>query len=165
MARGDQNMLIKVGLMSVSVAIFMSSFAAAEEYRACHDAAAGPTGELNYFDIPDASPPSSLEVYVFPPNLSPESYQKLEECANKIKADYADEILASILKSEPLTVDSCQGLVYLGYDCHIRLVKTLLSRPDLKEKASEALPKSLQIWDACAYLVADDQSVAPSPFY
>ncbi|XP_062020863.1 protein DOWN-REGULATED IN DIF1 11-like [Rosa rugosa] len=163
MARVDQNVFVKVGLVLVSVALFMSSFAAAQEYEVIYqisdDAAASPIGIEVDLVIDDAFPPISSEngQYVFPPNPSPESYKKLDECVNKITGYYAGEILPLIFKSEPLTTDSCKAILHLGYDCHIRLVKTLLSRPELKEKASEMLPKSVQIWETCAF-------VAPSPF-
>ncbi|XP_024200007.1 protein DOWN-REGULATED IN DIF1 11-like [Rosa chinensis] len=157
MARVDQNVFVNVGLVLVSVALFMSSFAVAQEYEVIYqvfeDAAASPIGiEVNYFVIDDEN-----GQYALPPNLSPESYKKLDECVNKITEYYAEEILARIFKSEPLTTDNCKALLHLGYDCHIRSVKTLLSRPELKEKASEILPKSVQIWETCAF-------VAPSPF-
>ncbi|XP_024156175.1 protein DOWN-REGULATED IN DIF1 11-like [Rosa chinensis] len=164
MARVDQNVFVKVGLVLVSVALFMSSFAAAQEYEVIYqvskDAAASPTSiEVDYLVIDVAFPPISSEngQYAFPPNASPESYMKLDECVNKITGYYAEEILPRIFKSEPLTTDSCKAILHLGYDCHIQSVKALLSRPELKEKASEILPKSVQIWETCAF-------VAPSPF-
>ncbi|PRQ34818.1 putative Prolamin-like domain-containing protein [Rosa chinensis] len=154
MARVDQNVFVKVGLVLVSVALFMSSFAEAQEYEVVYqiseDVAASPIGiQVDNFVINDEN-----GQYVLPPN---QSYKKLDECVRKITGYYAEEILPKIFKSEPVTTDNCKAILHLGYDCHIRSVKTLLSRPELKEKASEILPRSEQIWETCAF-------VAPSPF-
>lgn len=167
MARVDQNVFVNVGLVFASVALLMS-FAAAQEYKAFYevyeDAASPASIEVGYETIDDAIPPISLEdELVFPPEPSPGSYKKLKECAKKITADYAEEIYAGIFKSEPLTANCCKALVHLGYDCHIQLVKFLLSSPELADKASEALPRSVQIWKTCALVVSADQSIAPSP--
>ncbi|KAK9912622.1 hypothetical protein M0R45_036476 [Rubus argutus] len=116
----------------------------------------------------DAISPNSLESFgyelvdeAYPP-LSPEYDEYLKECANKITPDYAEEIEIGILKNEPLTTNCCKALVHLGYDCHIQLVKFLLLNPELKDKASKPLPRSVQIWKTCALVVDVDQSVAPS---
>lgn len=169
MPRVDQNVFVIVGLVFASVALLLS-FAAAQEYKAFYevyeDAASPASIEVGYEAIDDAIPPISSEdlEYAFPPKPSPGSYKKLKECANKITADYAEEIYAGIFKSEPLTANCCKALVYLGYDCHIQLVKFLLSSPELAEHASEAFPRSVQIWKTCALVVNADQSIAPSPF-
>lgn len=169
MARVDQNVFVNVGLVFAGVALLMS-FATAQEYKAFdevyEDAASPASIEVGYEAIDDTIPPISSEdrEYAFPPEPSPGYYKKLKECANKITADYAEEIYAGIFKGEPLTANCCKALVYLGYDCHIQLVKFLISSPELKEKASEALPRSVQIWKTCASVVNADQSIAPSPF-
>ncbi|PRQ50434.1 putative Prolamin-like domain-containing protein [Rosa chinensis] len=160
MARVDQNVFVKVSL----VALFMS-FAAAQDfvaYEVYNDATSPISVEV---EVIDAYPPISPEDQdALPPEPSPGAYKKLKNCANKITADYAEEIYEGIFEGEPLTTDCCKALVHLGYDCHIQLVKFLLSSPELKEKASEVLPRSVQLWKACALVVDVDQSIAPSPF-
>ncbi|XP_062012074.1 protein DOWN-REGULATED IN DIF1 11-like [Rosa rugosa] len=165
MARVDQNVFVNVSLVLASVALFMS-FAAAQDfvaYEVYNDATSPISVEV---EVIDAYPPISPEDHdALPPEASPGAYKKLNNCANKITADYAEEIYDGIFEGKPLTTDCCKALVHLGYDCHIQLVKFLLSiSPELKEKASEILPRSVQLWKTCALVVDVDQSIAPSPF-
>ncbi|KAL6195309.1 hypothetical protein ACLB2K_030929 [Fragaria x ananassa] len=101
MARVDQNVFMKVGLVLASVALLMSSFGAAQDFDGFDDGA--PVSiEVDYLDVDDASPPISSkegDEYAFSPNLSPESYEKLDECATKIREHNAEEILAGILQT------------------------------------------------------------------
>ncbi|KAL6204274.1 hypothetical protein ACLB2K_021542 [Fragaria x ananassa] len=80
----------------------MSSFGAAQDFEGFDDGAPVSV-EVDYLDVDDASPPISSEEgdeYAFPPNLSPESNEKLDECATKIREHNAEEILAGILQKE-----------------------------------------------------------------
>ncbi|KAM5578574.1 protein DOWN-REGULATED IN DIF1 11-like [Rosa sericea] len=165
MARVYQNVFVKVSLVLASVALLVS-FATAQDFVAyeVYDDATSPTS-VEVEVINEAYPPISPDdLDALPPEPSPEAYKKLNNCANKITADYAEEIYDGIFEGEPLTTDCCKALVHLGYDCHIQLVKFLLSSPELKEKATEVLPRSVQLWKTCALVVDVDQSIAPSPF-
>lgn len=167
----DQNVFVMVGLVLASVVLLMS-FTTAQEFDAISPTSLESFGyelvDKAYpavsFDNDGSSPAISAKDFtdVFPPEPSPEYDEHLKECANKITPDYAEEIYIGIFKNEPLTTNCCKALVHLGYDCHIQLVKFLLLNPELKDKASEALPKSVQIWKTCALVVDVDQSVAPS---
>lgn len=147
-------MFVMVGLVLASV-VLLVSFATAQEFDAISptslesfgyelvDEAYSPVS----FDNDGSSPAISAKYcnHVFPPELSPEYDEHLKECANKITPGYAEEIYIGIFKNEPLTTNCCKAPVHLGYDCHIQLVKFLLLNPELKDKASKPLPRSVQI--------------------
>lgn len=114
-----------------------------------------------YPPVPSKDFPTSEDPEL-PPEPSPGYYKRLEECANRMTQPCADEIFEGIFNhGEPLTENCCRTLLDMGYVCHNGFVRVLLVLPGLKVKASEALPKSLQMWNKCVSVV-EAESPAPS---
>ncbi|XP_021818879.1 LOW QUALITY PROTEIN: protein DOWN-REGULATED IN DIF1 11-like [Prunus avium] len=98
---------------------------------------------------------------IVPPEPYPGYYKFLRECTKHMTPPCAKEIFAGMFRDKPLTRNCCRHLVHMGHDCHNGLVKFLLLNPRLKENASKAYPKSLQIRKECVSTV-DVDSPAPA---
>lgn len=90
-----------------------------------------------------------------PSNIAPEpssSYEKLlRDCAAKLHEKCGNQILSILIyKNETITNDCCHNLVYdVGLDCHYMMTNYIIQSQNLKEKETEILQGSIQIWRHC----------------
>lgn len=96
-----------------------------------------------------------LSPSVAPGNNAPgpsSSFAKyLRDCASKLHEKCGSQILSAIAyKNETITKDCCHNLVYdVGKACHENMTKFIIQSQGLKQKETQILQGSRQIWDDC----------------
>ncbi|XVF88096.1 hypothetical protein PTKIN_Ptkin19aG0022300 [Pterospermum kingtungense] len=98
-----------------------------------------------------------------PPEPSKEQLKYLKECMMKMKPECAREVFVYMFQDLNVTKECCGDLVAMGEPCHIALVRTVFSIPEYKANAPLGIPRSKQIWNKCAVVVAPGAS-SPIPF-
>ncbi|XVF47827.1 hypothetical protein PTKIN_Ptkin03bG0142000 [Pterospermum kingtungense] len=127
------------------------------------DVGISPAPEGEDFALPPESDDDFDEDEVAtPPARSPEQLKFLNACLSKITEECAKQVFTYMFEDLTVTDKCCGVLIEMGEPCHISLVKTIFSMPEYKANASLGIPRSKQVWNKCALVVAPTAS-SPIP--
>ncbi|CAA7013780.1 unnamed protein product [Microthlaspi erraticum] len=87
-------------------------------------------------------------------HMTPQHLGFLRACTEKLLSKCGIEIPEGLVKDKPVSVECCENMMNIGIDCHKGLMDFVFTTYELKDVASEFLPKSKRIWNQCVQTTA-----------